>query len=322
MICLLLAAGSAGIAIDPNNRVFFSEQHEQYRELLDFEAVFGTSTSLVFVITNGKSLDQSQDVQQAVKWLTAQIWRVPHVTAVNSIATFPKVDTTTTEVNVTTYLDFICDEEEQCDPKRASALDSPVVANNLVSADRRSFAIVGGVDLFEPDARQVDEIFEAAQVLRQEFVTKFSDFRVYLTGGVPMMRAFVDAAAADSARLMPIAIMVLFGLLWLFFGGVVPALIMMLLGVISVASTMGVAGWFGHVLNTATATVPLITFTLVISNSMHLFFHILREDLRAPTTGIEDIVSTAVRANWKPMLLTSGTTVLGLASMLSVSAPP
>ncbi len=161
----------------------------------------------------------------------------------------------------------------------------------------------------------------SAAELESDFKARYPTLSIHLTGGASMMRAFFDAAKHDASTLMVVVVAVLSIGLVVFLGGIVPALLMLLLGTSSVLITLGIAGWFGHTVNTATATVPLIVFTLVVASSMHVF-HILRENQLDSKEAVARAARTAVLANWRPVVLTVLTTAVGLLSMMFVSAPP
>lgn len=323
-ICILAVAGygASSLSIDPNNRVFFSQQHEHYANLLDLEVRFGSNTNLLYLIVSDKPLLDSSDLPRAIRWLTHEVRRIDRVTSVGSAATYPHVSGSRDELLVENLLDFVCPETVGCMAERASALNKPHLVGRIVSEDGNSFSVVADVDLLDPTSSAVTETAQDAAELKAEFNRKFPALSLYLTGGVPMMQAFFDAAQRDSESLIVLAIVVLTVGLYFFLGGVLPAGLMVLLGSSSVVVTLGIAGWFGYVINTATATVPLIVFTLVVASAMHVFLHVVREEGNGSKEDLVRAVKSSVAANWRPVLLTAGTTAIGLLSMVFVSAPP
>ena len=136
-----------------------------------------------------------------------------------------------------------------------------------------------------------------------------------------MMDAFFTAAQKDSARLLPIVVVVLGLGLYVFLGGLIPTAFLIMLGLSAVIVAMGAASAVGLVINTATATAPLIVFTLVVAAAMHVFLHIVREERLDDSLAVRAAVKVAVNANWKPVVLTALTTAIGLSSMVFVTAP-
>lgn len=313
---------SSSLTFDPNNRVFFGPGHDHYRALTDLEATFGSNTNLFFLIHSRDDLFRSEDLEPSLRWLSNQAWRIENVVSVDSVASYPHIVSTQDEIEVFDILDFICAEGDRCSESRAGALDKPYLKNRFVAGNASAFSVVAKVDLASASPGVVQSVAQQARDLRDEFKQKYPSLSIYLTGGVPMMQAFFEAAQSDSAVLLPSVVAVLSIGLYLFLGGFVPALLMLVLGLSTVAITFGFAGAWGLVINTATATVPLIVFTLVVAASMHVFLHIVREERLESREAVVRATITAVNANWRPVLLTASTTAVGLLSMLFVSAPP
>lgn len=323
-VCLLVLAafGASRLAIDPNNRVFFAANHEHFSNLLDLEARFGSNTSLLFVVSSPSALGKNSEIPTAIRWLSDSVWEISQVTEVASIATYPHVYGSQNQLVIDNLLDYVCPPAAECASKRMQALEKPYLVGRVLSDDKKTFAVIADVDLSDPTPGEVTAIASQAKELKSKLHARFPSLSVYLTGGVPMMQAFVDAASRDAESLIAVAIGVLAIGLVFFLGGLMPATLMLVLGASSVLITMGIAGWLGFVINTATATVPLIVLTLVVASAMHVFLYIVREDGIRSRTGRAKAIKTSIAANWRPVFLTAATTVLGLLSMVFVSAPP
>lgn len=322
LLLLVSAWGASFLTIDPNNRAFYSERHEHYAKLIELEERFGSNTNLLFLIVSDGSLSERPGAADAIRWLADQLWRIDRVVAVSSIANHPHVSSVDDDLYVGTLLEYVCPSEGRCLEDRLSLLKEVKIKNRLVGEQGQSFAVVADVDLLDPTADVVTAIAREAEEIKAEFGAKFPELGIYLTGGVPMMQAFFDAAQEDSQSLMWVALFLLTVSLYVFLGGVIPTVFMILLGAASVLVTMGFAGWGGYVINTATATVPLIVLTLVVAAAMHPFLHIVREEGMSSNEGVRRAVRVAVAGNWRPVLLTAATTILGLSSLIFVTAPP
>jgi uncharacterized protein len=323
--CLLIffAAGTQRLTIDPNNRVFFGPDHRHFVALKDLEDKFGSNTSIVFLIVSHLSLDEDAELPDAIRWLSKEVWSIASVAAVSSIATYPNVSVDGDELHIEDLLDHVCPVEgSSCNEERLGELEKSHLKYRLVGTDLRSFAVIADINLDSPSGDIVTRSARDAERVRAVFSDRYPNLSIYVTGGVPMMQAFFDAAQADSERLILLAVLVLSLGLYIFLGGIVPTLFMLLLGGASVTVSMGLAGWTGLVINTATATVPLVVFTLVIAAAMHVFLHIVREERPMFEEDVQRAVRTSVAANWRPVLLTAATTAVGLLSMTFVSAPP
>jgi uncharacterized protein len=287
------------------------------------EARFGSNTSIVFLVVAEAPLWDEQQVPDAIRWVTEASWSIEQVVSVHSVATHPQVLVEGDDLLIEELLAYVCPSDAGgCLADRSAELNKRQLRSRLVGRDLKSFAIVADIDLADPALDTVTKIAREADKIKNSFKEEYPGLDIFITGGVPMMQAFYDAAKADSERLMILALLVLTFGLYIFLGGVLPTLLMVLLGASSVLVSMGVAGWMGFVINTATATVPLIVFTLVIAAAMHVFLHIVREEQLNGKENVYKAIRTSVAANWRPVLLTAATTGIGLLSMTLVSAPP
>jgi uncharacterized protein len=323
-ILVIAIIGATRLSIDPNNRVFFSEEHQHFERLLDLEAAFGSNTNLVYVVEGVQPLSIDWGLAESVRWLTDAVWSIGSVVAVDSVSTVPVVEEVDDELWVEDMLSHVCGptNEVVCSTDRLSRLSDAVVANRLVDESHRVFAVIAKVDLFDPSTSNVSEIAREALGVKDRFLRQFPDYDLYLTGAVPMMQAFMDAAEHDVSSLLALAMIVLAVGLYLFLGSILVTGVLILIGFTSVVLSLGLAGFLGFTLNTATATVPLIIFTLVVASAMHLFLHLVREPRLDTPKAVTTAIIASVSANWLPVVLTAATTALGLLSLTFVASPP
>jgi len=317
LVFILSLEGMQKLGINPNNRVFFGPNDPEFSTLLKFESEFGTNTVLLFAISSAKDLSQDSELVDALKWLSDSLWTIGGVTRVDSLASYPLGVYSEDEIQLTTLLDEYC--QKQCSD--LEPILKPHIVNRFLSADGKTVAVIASVELNADDSVAVSRINGETQKLMGEFRDRYPQLELDLTGGVPMMQAFMDASNSDLGSLVLIAIVLFVVLLWVFLRGFWLTVTLVGLGVSSIVITMGLAGLFGHTVNTATAITPLVIFTLVIASSMHVFLYVARDpssDRQETARSIE----RAYSANTRPVLLAAATSVIGLLSLLTVSAPP
>ena len=320
---VVLAVSGAGVGrleLNPNNRVFFGDGDSQYAELLEFEADFDSNTHLMFAISAETDLFSNGVLIEATNWLTEESWDIENVLRVDSISTYPKTIYDETDLLVVTLASYVC-PQNLCQSDLREELFKPHLVNRFVSVDGRTLAVIVTVGFDVGDSDAVTRINQSALDLRIEFLNRFPNLELHYTGAVPMMQAFMDAADKDSNTLMIAAIAVIIVLLGIFLGSVVLTSAMIALGLSAIVITMGLAGWFGHILNNATSIAPVVMLTLVTAGAMHVFLHIAR-DQSFDAESLHSNIRRSISANQIPVLLTTATSVVGLLSMLFVSAPP
>lgn len=311
--------GTLGLGVNPNNRAFFGPNDPEFTELLQFESDFGSNTSLLFGISSTESIEDDPELVRAVHWLTDRCWGIDGVSRVDSIATYPYGEFSADEISMSTLAEAFC--PSVCSSLSADNILKKHLVNRFISADGSTIAVVASVVLDAENSAAVSTISRQSDQIVAEFQELFPSLQLFVTGAVPMMQAFIDASNSDLGSLVLIAAGLFAVLLWTFLRSGVLTLVLVTIGVSSILITMGIAGWFGHTVNTATATTPLVVFTLVVAGSMHVFLYIAREPC-VSNGQVRIAIERAYAANMKPVVLAAVTSVVGLLSLVFVAAPP
>lgn len=319
---VLCALGIPNLTISPDNRVFYGQSNQYFDDFQDFEANYTSNNNILFVISS-KSQIHEANYPDAIRWLTEKAWLIDNVIRVDSLATYPYATSDGDSVSVSTILDYACPLDRKCDSLAGAIFSKRELLNRLVSVDLKSTGILATLTLEIGTVGVIEMINQQATNLVTEFEERFQGYELVFTGGIPMMAAFAQASADDLSLLLPIAITVIVGLLFVFLGGARPTLILVSLGAIAIIVTLGLAGWFGHVINTATSIVPLIVLTLVITSSMHVLLHFQRAaDGSADRHAIIAASKAALENNIPPVLASALTSIIGLLSLSFVDSPP
>jgi predicted RND superfamily exporter protein len=318
----LLLIGFLGIGqlgVNPNNRVFFGPGDAQFEELLEFESEFGSNTSILFAITSEEDAFSNPALIEAVVWLTDAVWQVEGVVRVDSLSTYPYGEFSEEEISISTLQEALC--PRACRSEAAYKLFEAHLVNRLVGGEGRTLTVIASVELDSEDSVAVSRINQDARDLIGQFQLRFPSLEIHATGAVPMMQAFMDASNEDLGGLIGVAVLLFILVLWIFLRGLFMTATLVVLGISSIVITLGLAGLAGHIVNTATATTPLVIFTLVVAGSMHIFLYVAR-DVCDGKEQVHEAVNRALLANVAPVLLAAVTSIVGLLSLAFVSAPP
>ena len=316
---IVMLYGTSGLGVNPNNRAFFGAEDPQFSDLLQFESEFGANTSLLFGLTSDQPVTENGILVESMRWLTTRVWEIEGVVRVDSLATYPHGVYSADEIALTNLAAHFC--PRYCESFDTEGLKKDHIVNRLISVDGKTLSVIASVELDVEDSLAVSRVSKRVELVRQEFGELFPEIEIYVTGAIPMMQAFMDASNADLNGLILVAVLLFVVLLWVFLKSVALTAILLFIGLASIVITMGIAGWSGHTVNTATATTPLVIFTLVIAGSMHIFLYIARDPCGSNAEVIA-AVNRAYAANTKPVLLAAITSIVGLLSLVFVSAPP
>lgn len=132
-------------------------------------------------------------------------------------------------------------------------------------------------------------------------------------GGPPVENVAIDEEGGRTiARLGGISGLLGIGLAWWSLRSIRLTAIVFACGVLSAAVGLSAVYWSGHTMDAVLMSMPSMLYVLAISGSIHLINY-YREALKE--YGLEGAPEQAIRLGWKPALLCSVTTGIGLGSL-------
>lgn len=136
-----------------------------------------------------------------------------------------------------------------------------------------------------------------------------------MTGVVMLSNSFLEAGRRDIETLVPLMFGVLGITMLIFLRSFTSAGASMIVVLLSVVATMGIAGHLGFQLSPSSSIVPVIVLTIAVADSIHIISTVYR-DL---WTGSERraAVIESLRVNMSPVFLTSATTAIGFCLSIS-----
>ncbi|WP_462174283.1 efflux RND transporter permease subunit [Pseudoalteromonas xiamenensis] len=322
-LLLLFAAamGSGKLYFRGDYRVFFDSDNAQMTQFETIERTFNKSDNISIVVSANEQSVFNPETLRVIEELTQSAWKTPYSSRVDSIANFQH---TTAENDDLVVEDLITSESlltpENIANIRHVALNEPQTRRSLVSTDE-TVAIVN-ITVQLPDIDKTDKVIaikQFTQKLVEEYQTNYPNLTFYQSGQVAMNYAFIDASQNDFSTLVPamlLVIMIFLGLLLRSFAAVVYTLIVI---VGAVVATLGIAGWLGMFLSTATVNVPTMVLTIAVADCVHILAAI-RHHMRSGANK-SDAIRLSLQSNWLPVIITSVTTALGFLVMNSLDVP-
>lgn len=325
LICLILlgmaASGLGRLTLSSDTRVFFSPEGRSLQTLTAFEQKYGQDNSVLMVVAAKDKRIADAAFFNALAELTAEAWKLPYSTRVSSLTNFPNVTSDADSFNVE---ELVSDPDSLTDVQAGdvlkTALDDKLLVNRLIAADGRAAGILVNFKLPQEASPEVRAIISTTRQLAKDFSTTHPDLEVRLTGNVVLMGTFAEAALSDVIWLIPASLIVTSIVMILFVRAILPSLAILSLLGLSSAAAMGLAGWYGHAVNTATVACPVIIMTVNLAAAVR----IVTTALGALGRGLDQrsAISEAIGMNLWPVLLTNATTMVGFLSMNLADAPP
>lgn len=316
------ASGARFLEFSSDYRVFFSKENPQMNAFDDLQNTYTKNDNVLIVLEPESGDVFNKEMFKAIIDITERSWQVPYSLRVDSLSNYQH---TYSEEDDLTVIDLIEEPEtlsaEEIETIRHVALNEPLLAKRLVSPQGHITAINITVEL--PGVDQVTEVPAVVSKVREiaDYVEKtYPGMKVYLTGVVMMNNAFAEASQYDASHLLPIALMVIIIAVFIQLRGVVGTLVTASVIVMSVISSMGIAGWIGVPLTGPLMSAPTIILTLAVADCVHILTNWM-QGLRQGQEKKQAMVES-LRINFSPVFLTSITTAIGFLTLNFSEAPP
>lgn len=189
----------------------------------------------------------------------------------------------------------------------------PFLDNTLISDDGKSIA------LYLPIAFKSDS-YRVAEALRTHIQTLETNDTFYITGLPIAQDQFGIEMFKQMALSAPLAMLLIFILMWLFFKNIKLIVAPMIVALISVIMTMGLLVITGNTVHIMSSMIPIFIMPIAVLDAVHILSDFFD---RYPKIKDRKITINEVMSDLsKPMLFTSLTTCAGFASLAFTPIPP
>ena len=338
----IAASGTLLLEFSADHRVYFSEDNPQLLAYDAMENTYGKSGNVFFAIVPEDRDATSALALGAIAWLTEESWQLPYATRVDSITNFQHTTADGDDILVRDLVDeAVLGDAGERSRIRAIALADPRLAARLLSRDGGVAGINVTVQLPGEDTlREGPRVAESARRLADEVRERFPGIDVRMTGLVIFNLAFMEVSLRDLKTLVPASFAAMTLMLVLLTRGFSGTLAITLVVTLSVMSAVGLGGWVGLPMTTASAIAPIVVLTVAIANCVHIYVtlvqHMHANAYRTLTNrggGVRsrrarmdelkrDAIVESLRVNLQPVFLASLTTAIGFLGMNFSEVPP
>lgn len=319
---LLAGLGAQKLVFKNDYRVFFSEENPQLTAFEAMQNTYAKSDNVSFVVVPKDGNVFTAKHLAAIKTLTKASWQVPYSTRVDSVTNFQysyaEEDDMIVEdlVMSTTNL-----SNDKLNKIKNIALNEPLLVNKIISKAGHVSVVNVTVQLPGVDPMvETPEVASSVRAIKAKFLEEFPETEVYLSGMIMMNTSFGEASIGDSSTLIPLMfliVIVTIGLLLRTITGTIATVIVIIL---SIVTTLGLAGWLGFYMTGPTTSAPTMIMTLAVADCIHILtsmFYEMRQGADKKTA-----IARSIKINFQPIFLTSITTAIGFLSMNFSDSPP
>lgn len=321
---MVVAAASTGlsrIGFTTDYRVYFGEDNP---ELAAFEAMEDDFVRSEVVLIGVEPLDGevfSVDTLKALKTMTAAAEKLPYARAAYSITNVYQARAEGDDITAEQMMPSGPVEEIDMAAFKKLAMSNTRLRNGLLAANGDVTGLVVYIELpHENPQAEIEAVATASRALAEQTQAEHPNLRFHLSGVVMFNEALSEAIRLDGKNLYPLAYLVMFALLVVFFRNISSMVSTLVVVLMAVVTALGLAGWLGIQLNTTSIASGIIILTLGIADCVHLLTTFTHE--RQLGMDKRTAMAESLRINFQPIFLTSLTTALGFLGMNFSDSPP
>lgn len=285
---------------------FFPADHPQMITYEEIEDEFGGAQYIMVALNTDNVF--TRNTLTRIAELTAELEQVEGVNDVRSLTNIDEVKGTDWGVEVSALIEEIPQDDEALAELRERVLADDMYAGSIVSHDGSAALMMIEVD---PEA---DSVTVGARV--QAVVDQAQGLgELYATGTPVLNGVLVDSMKADLQKLFPIVLLLIAGILFLYFRtgwGVILPFVTVL---ISVVWTLGLMGYLGKQLSPISSVMPVILVSLGTAYGIYVqtrFYEELKAGEDRPGAVKQTLTSVGIA-----VLMAGTTTVAGFASNIT-----
>jgi len=196
---------------------------------------------------------------------------------------------------------------------RDRAMSNPLLKGTLVSEDGKA------VCLYLPLTSK-DLSYRVYSKLKEKVATFKGDEQYHITGLPVAEDTFGVEMFIQMAISAPLAMIVIFLLMLLFFRKLVLVISPMIVAMVSVISTMGLLIGLGFPVHIMSSMIPIFLMPIAVVDSVHILSEFF--DLYTKEKGRVNTLKEVMSNLFTPMLYTSLTSAAGFASLALTPIPP
>jgi predicted RND superfamily exporter protein len=319
ILVLVSAAGLTQIVKDASVKAFIPPDHPSLYSDALAEEVFGLSDSLAIaiVVEDGGTVFEPAHLE-LVRELTGRLESMPNVRAerISSLATESSISGDDGAVDVDPYIPAGTISAAIAADSAARFAAMLPHQDGLVSANGHAAIILAELE----DATRASESYEAALAIAGEYAREGLGIHVAGPGAVSgFLSTYIDR---DARKMQPMvfALVILFIYLAFRSRSAMPGPLLVVAG--AAGGAMGIMAWLGVPYYAITNALPVVLVAVSVADSIHILTAFYQRRALQPEGSTRELVVDAMVDMWRPITLTTVTTIAGFVGISIMSIMP
>ncbi len=311
--------GIRDTTIDNTFNGILSEDDPYREEVEQVRKDFPPSTAVLFAFLTTDGVFNFQALQ-AMEDLTDRYIEVESAVSVASLSNY-RLNAVDAEQYDRDYLLPALSALSQDDLQRIRdiALNDEDLTKSLLSPDGQMALALVKYKADSDDKATRMSIAESVVALRDSLRSDYPDLTIYVIGNVMFELDSYKAQIKDSRYLFPLVVSISIFLLWFCLKSLLFALCIFAVSFVTIALTVGTAGWAQMSFNQISAMGPLVVLMIATADCVHLVSIYVQGLHRS--LGRVEAMRESLAVNFQPISLATITTAFGFLSLNYCSSP-
>ncbi|CCN52968.1 putative exporter of the RND superfamily [Vibrio nigripulchritudo MADA3021] len=321
ILLVVATIGGKNLYFRGDYNIFFDGANPQLQAFEEIQATFNKTDNLAIVIAPADGNVFTPETLNLVRDFTEDSWQVPFSSRVDSLSNYQHTEAFEDDLLVE---DLLLEDyeltQERIEKVKQVALSEPVLLKSVVS-ESGDVTIVN-ITLQLPKIDETSELIQVvafADQLLAKYQAQYPSVTFHKAGIVAMNDAFMVSAQNDTSTLVPAMLAVVLVFLTIMLRSFLSVVATLVVIIGSVTATMGLSGWAGMFLSTATVNIPTLVLTLAVADCVHVIATMRQAMLEGKSKS--EAISHSIWLNFMPILITSVTTAIGFLMMNMSDSP-
>lgn len=284
------------------------------------KAQFGLSDPLVIAVVNeGENGIFNPTTLALVKWINDEVEQLANVDSdrLVSLATEKNIVGTEYGMEVTEFFDPMPDNQAAAESLRQAIADFPLYRGSLVAKDGQATLIVAEMI----DEREAEETYKSVMAIVDRAPIAVGE-QIHVAGEGAIAGYLGSYIDADAGRLNPLAGLIITIIIIIAFRRFSPALTGNVIIAASVLMTLSVMAASHVAFFVITNALPVILIGIAVADAIHIYSHYFDLQIKHPSRDLKVLVVETMLEMWRPIVLTSLTTIAGFLGLYFASYMP
>ncbi len=281
---------------------------------------FGLGDPMIIAIIN-KSPEGifNPHTLQLVDWLTSQLENIDNLDPeeITSLATENNIIGTAEGMTVEPFFEAPPTTADDAIAIKAAVMAFPLYVGTLVAEDGSGTVIIAE----QLNADKAQATYQALLALASSAQLN-SDENIHVAGEGALTGYFGTYIDADASRIVPLSALLIIALCFVAFGTLRGTLIPTLVILATATSAIGLMAALGVNFYIITNALPVVLIGIAVADSIHILTEYYEAAAQQPASSPRELAATTMSRIWRPITLTSLTTIAGFFGLSIASIMP